>query len=49
MIEEKLVQRKMFLSKVEIHSTRVARWHVFKPKNPNMGKLWRVMQWKVLV
>jgi hypothetical protein len=21
--------------------TRVARWYIFKPKNPNVGKLWR--------
>jgi hypothetical protein len=29
--------------------TRVARWFVFKPKNPNLGKFWRVLQWKILV
>jgi hypothetical protein len=28
---------------------RVARWFVFKPKNPNLGKFWRVLQWKILV
>jgi hypothetical protein len=28
---------------------RVARWHFFKPKNPNLGKFWRVLQWKILV
>jgi hypothetical protein len=27
---------------------RVARWFVFKPKNPNLGTFWRVLQWKVL-
>jgi hypothetical protein len=27
-------------------TTRVARWHVFK--NPNLGKFWRVLQWKML-
>jgi hypothetical protein len=21
--------------------TRVARWYIFKPKNPNLGKFWR--------
>jgi hypothetical protein len=28
---------------------RVARRHIFKPKNPNLGKFWRVLQWKMLV
>jgi hypothetical protein len=23
---------------------RVARWFVFKPKNPNLGKFWRALQ-----
>jgi hypothetical protein len=22
----------------------VARWYIFKAKNPNLGKLWRVLQ-----
>jgi hypothetical protein len=30
-------------------AVRVARWHIFKPKNPNLGKFWRVLQWKILV
>jgi hypothetical protein len=28
---------------------RVARWFVFKPKNPNLGKFWRILHWKMLV
>jgi hypothetical protein len=27
---------------------RVARWFVFKPKNPNLGKFWRALDWKIL-
>jgi hypothetical protein len=27
----------------------VARWHVFRPKNPNLGKFWSVLQWTMLV
>jgi hypothetical protein len=23
----------------------VARWNVSKPKNPNVGKFWKVLQW----
>jgi hypothetical protein len=26
--------------------TRVARWHIFKPKNPNLGKS---LQWKMFI
>jgi hypothetical protein len=22
---------------------RVARWYIFKPKNPNLGKFWRAL------
>jgi hypothetical protein len=29
--------------------TRVARWFVFKPKNPNLGKFGRAFEWKMLV
>jgi hypothetical protein len=29
--------------------TRVARWFVFKPKIPILGKFWRVLLWKILV
>jgi hypothetical protein len=25
----------------------VARVQIFKPKNPNLGKFWRVLQWKM--
>jgi hypothetical protein len=28
---------------------RVARWFVFKPKIPILGKFWRVLQWNILV
>jgi hypothetical protein len=28
---------------------KVARWFVFKPKIPILGKFWRVLQWKILV
>jgi hypothetical protein len=27
----------------------VARWFVFQTKNPNLGKFWRVLQWKMVV
>jgi hypothetical protein len=26
----------------------VASWYIFKPKNPNLGKFWKVLQWKML-
>jgi hypothetical protein len=29
--------------------SRVARSSIFKPKNPNLGKIWRVLQWKMSV
>jgi hypothetical protein len=29
-------------------TTGVARWFVFKPKIPILGKFWRVLQWKIL-
>jgi hypothetical protein len=28
---------------------RVARWFVFKPKIPNLGKFWRALEWYMLV
>jgi hypothetical protein len=28
---------------------RVARWCIFKPKNPKLGKFCRVSEWKMLV
>jgi hypothetical protein len=32
------------------YKTRVARWHMyFQTKNHNFGKVWRVLQWKILV
>jgi hypothetical protein len=27
----------------------VARWFLFKPKNPNLGKFWRNTYWKMLM
>jgi hypothetical protein len=27
--------------------SRVARWRIFRPKNPNLGKFWRDLQWKM--
>jgi hypothetical protein len=29
--------------------TRVARWYIFKPKNPHLGNFWRVLQWEMVV
>jgi hypothetical protein len=29
--------------------SRVARWFIFKPKNPNLGTFWRALEWKMLV
>jgi hypothetical protein len=29
--------------------TRDARWFIFKPKNPNLGKFWRALDWKMLI
>jgi hypothetical protein len=31
-----------------LHS-RVARWFVFKPKHPNLGKFWRALELKMLI
>jgi hypothetical protein len=28
---------------------RVARWFIFKPKNPNLGKFWRAFDVKMLI
>jgi hypothetical protein len=30
-------------------AVRVARWYIFKPKNPSLGKFWRVLEWKRMV
>jgi hypothetical protein len=30
-----------------ILSYRVARWYIFKPKNPNLGKKWCALEWKL--
>jgi hypothetical protein len=27
---------------------KVARWFSFQTKNPNLGKIWRVLEWKML-
>jgi hypothetical protein len=29
--------------------SRVARWNNFQTKNPDLGKFWRVLQWKMLL
>jgi hypothetical protein len=28
---------------------RVARWFIFKPKIPILGKFWRALDWKMLI
>jgi hypothetical protein len=28
---------------------RVARWFIFIPKNPDLGRFWRALEWKMLV
>jgi hypothetical protein len=30
-------------------SNRVARWYIYKPKNPNLCKFWRALELKMLV
>jgi hypothetical protein len=30
-------------------SDRVARWQIFNTKNPDLGKFWRYLQWKLSV
>jgi hypothetical protein len=30
-------------------TTSVARWFIFKPKHPNLGKFWRASELKILV
>jgi hypothetical protein len=43
-------QSKASLCSYQAFYTRVARWHIFKPKIPiYIGKIWRVLQWKMLV
>jgi hypothetical protein len=37
------------LHKVSMVPHRVARWYIFKPKPPNLGKFWSALQWKILV
>jgi hypothetical protein len=29
-------------------SMNIARWYIFKPKNPNLGKFYRVLLWKMI-
>jgi hypothetical protein len=31
--------------KAATKGARVARWYIFKPKNPNLGKFWRALHW----
>jgi hypothetical protein len=41
-----------YVFNIELHQMvliRVARGYIFKPKNPNLGKFCRVLQWKMLV
>jgi hypothetical protein len=38
-----------YCAKSNLELTRVARWFVFKTKDPNLGKFWRVLQRKMLV
>jgi hypothetical protein len=45
----KSVQRLFSQRSYNCIHTRVARWLVFKPKNPNLGKFWRILHWKMLV
>jgi hypothetical protein len=41
--------KKKSLFQQTIPRTRVARWFVFKPKFPNLGKFWRAFEWQMLV
>jgi hypothetical protein len=41
------LQKKLFLRFNTV--TGVARWFIFTPKNPNVGKFRRVLRWKMLL
>jgi hypothetical protein len=32
---------------IEARLGRVARWFIFKPKIPNLGKYWRAIGWEI--
>jgi hypothetical protein len=32
-----------------VHTFRVARWFLFRPKIPNLGTSWRTLEWKMLL
>jgi hypothetical protein len=32
-----------------VEQARVARWHIFKPKDLSLGKFWRVLKWKMML
>jgi hypothetical protein len=32
-----------------VAATRVARWFIFRPKIPILGKFWRALEWKMLI
>jgi hypothetical protein len=40
---------KLFFPNEFFVRSRVARWHVIKPKKTSLGKFWRDLQWKMLV
>jgi hypothetical protein len=41
--------RPYFKRKKKLILCRVARWHIFKPTMPILGKFWMDLQWKMLV
>jgi hypothetical protein len=43
-----MLETKTCSSQRVIFLVRVARWYIFKTKNPNLGKFLRVLQWKML-
>jgi hypothetical protein len=38
----------VWVIKLLIFTSGVARWFIFKPKPSNLGEFWRVLQWKML-
>jgi hypothetical protein len=47
--DEVIGQRCTRMRSKRLQSRRVARWYIFKPKIPNLGKFWRALEWKCLV
>jgi hypothetical protein len=41
--QQKGIPKAVFLAARIKVGAKVARWYIFKPKNPNLGKLWREM------